>query len=156
MIFGSLNNIKAATLPKVMQDILQKHTQDLDALKALENGLYKEDGYFYIVDTPMTEPADERRAEFHHKHIDIQLLLEGEEIMEADISAPDMDNLYSASEEKDLFFVNEMDSRTQVYLRAGDFVTFYPKEVHKPLCAVGEVSKLKKVVFKIPASLLED
>jgi biofilm protein TabA len=34
-------------------------------------------------------------------------------------------------------------------LRAGDFVVFYPGEVHKPLCAVGSPAKVRKAVVKM-------
>jgi biofilm protein TabA len=31
----------------------------------------------------------------------------------------------------------------------GDFVVFYPGEVHKPLCAVGAPAKVRKAVVKM-------
>ncbi|MGS6541321.1 YhcH/YjgK/YiaL family protein, partial [Enterobacter intestinihominis] len=34
-------------------------------------------------------------------------------------------------------------------LSEGDFVVFYPGEVHKPLCAVGPPDKVRKVVVKM-------
>ncbi len=36
-----------------------------------------------------------------------------------------------------------------VILNEGDFVVFYPGEVHKPLCAVGAPAKVRKAVVKM-------
>jgi biofilm protein TabA len=36
-----------------------------------------------------------------------------------------------------------------VILSEGDFVVFYPGEVHKPLCAVGAPAKVRKAVVKM-------
>ena len=36
-----------------------------------------------------------------------------------------------------------------LHLNEGDFVVFYPGEVHKPLCAVGEPAKVRKAVVKM-------
>ncbi len=34
-------------------------------------------------------------------------------------------------------------------MNAGDFVVFYPGELHKPMCTVGENAPVKKAVVKI-------
>ena len=34
-------------------------------------------------------------------------------------------------------------------LSEGDFVVFWPGEVHKPLCAAGAPAKVRKVVVKM-------
>lgn len=39
-------------------------------------------------------------------------------------------------------------------MQAGDFVVFYPGEVHKPLCAVGEPANVRKAVVKIDVNTL--
>ena len=36
-----------------------------------------------------------------------------------------------------------------VVMSEGDFVVFYPGEVHKPLCAVGQPAKVRKAVIKL-------
>ena len=36
-----------------------------------------------------------------------------------------------------------------VILNEGDFVVFYPGEVHKPLCAVGAPAQVRKAVVKM-------
>jgi len=39
-------------------------------------------------------------------------------------------------------------------MQTGDFVVFYPGEVHKPLCAVGEPAHVRKAVVKMNVSAL--
>ncbi|MGD7779669.1 toxin-antitoxin biofilm protein TabA, partial [Escherichia coli] len=41
-----------------------------------------------------------------------------------------------------------VDEKT-VILNEGDFVVFYPGEVHKPLCAVGAPAQVRKAVVKM-------
>jgi biofilm protein TabA len=49
--------------------------------------------------------------------------------------------------EKDIAFLPEQEKT--VILNEGDFVVFYPGEVHKPLCAVGAPAKVRKAVVKM-------
>jgi YhcH/YjgK/YiaL family protein len=39
-------------------------------------------------------------------------------------------------------------------LRPGGFAVYFPWDVHMPLCAVNEKAKVRKVVVKVPVSLL--
>ena len=47
-----------------------------------------------------------------------------------------------------LFLPEGVDEKT-VILNEGDFVVFYPGEVHKPLCAVGAPAQVRKAVVKM-------
>ena len=51
--------------------------------------------------------------------------------------------------DKDIAFLPQGEQEKTVVLQEGDFVVFYPGEVHKPLCAVGENAKVRKVVVKM-------
>lgn len=51
--------------------------------------------------------------------------------------------------EKDIAFLAEGQQEKTVILNQGDFVVFYPGEVHKPLCAVGAPAKVRKAVVKM-------
>ena len=51
--------------------------------------------------------------------------------------------------EKDIAFLAEGQQEKTVILNEGDFVVFYPGEVHKPLCAVGAPAKVRKAVVKM-------
>ena len=51
--------------------------------------------------------------------------------------------------EKDIAFLAEGQQEKTVILNEGDFVVFYPGEVHKPLCAVGAPALVRKAVVKM-------
>ena len=51
--------------------------------------------------------------------------------------------------DKDIAFLPEGNEEKTVVLNEGDFVVFYPGEVHKPLCAVGTPAKVRKIVVKM-------
>ena len=39
-------------------------------------------------------------------------------------------------------------------MQTGDFVVYYPGELHNPLCAVGEPANVRKAVVKMNVSAL--
>lgn len=108
---------------------------------------------FVIVSNDSTEPTAQRRAEYHARYLDIQIILDGVEGMtfsNLPAGKPDTDWLA----DKDIAFLAEGGQEKQVVLQAGDFVVFYPGEVHKPLCAVGEPARVRKAVVKIAVDTL--
>ncbi len=96
----------------------------------------------------MTEPYEARRAEYHARYLDIQIVLKGQEGMTFSTQSagtPDTDWLA----DKDIAFLPEGVDEKTVILNEGDFVVFYPGEVHKPLCAVGAPAQVRKAVVKM-------
>ncbi|MCU2740445.1 YhcH/YjgK/YiaL family protein, partial [Enterobacter hormaechei subsp. xiangfangensis] len=51
--------------------------------------------------------------------------------------------------DKDIAFLPEGEQEKTVVLSEGDFVVFWPGEVHKPLCAAGAPAQVRKVVVKM-------
>ena len=103
---------------------------------------------FYLISEDTTEPMADRRAEYHARYLDIQIVLKGQEGMTFSVlpaGAPDTDWLA----DKDIAFLAEGAQEKTVILNEGDFVVFYPDEVHKPLCAVGAPAKVRKAVVKM-------
>ncbi|MGU3415682.1 YhcH/YjgK/YiaL family protein [Enterobacteriaceae bacterium C34A] len=103
---------------------------------------------FYLISEDSTEPFADRRAEYHAKYLDIQIILKGQEGMTFSTlpaGKPDTDWLA----DKDIAFLPEGVQEKTVVLSEGDFVVFYPGEVHKPLCAVGKPAKVRKAVVKM-------
>lgn len=56
--------------------------------------------------------------------------------------------------DKDIAFLPAGKQEQPVVLQEGDFIIFYPGEVHKPLCAVGEPTHVRKAVVKMLVSEL--
>lgn len=107
------------------------------------------DDAYIMVSTYETNPVnEERRFETHRDYIDIQLLLEGRELIgfakKEDLAVtdeyrPDYE-LYGMVEEFD-----------RVILEKGKFVVIYPNEPHAPGLAIGEPQRVRKAVIKVKA-----
>lgn len=118
---------------------------------APEVGRYEVDGknLYYMVQSYDTKTAGEAQFEAHKRYIDIQVVLNGEEIIR--FESPDKLALVKEySEEKDcqMFAMNrEFDS---VRLRRGDIAIIFPEEPHAP--AIGTAAQpqnVGKLVIKI-------
>ena len=147
MIVGNIHNLDAWLPEELRQAIIHLMANVTDATP---EGKYDIDGnrLFYMISENMTEPFADRRAEYHARYLDIQVVLKGQEGMAFSTQpagAPDTDWLV----DKDIAFLPEGEQEKTVVLSEGDFVVFWPGEVHKPLCAVGAPAKVRKVVVKM-------
>ena len=156
MIAGHLRALELATLPDALLSILTLPECSLEALCAREDGHFQPEGaaWFCHIGNANTSPAADRHTEFHHDWLDIQVVLEGEEIIGFDtrsaIGQP-------ATERKpDLFILDNPALHNEILLRSGDFVTFAPGEPHRALCCTTHPAVVRKAVFKVPASALKE
>ncbi|XTZ37906.1 YhcH/YjgK/YiaL family protein [Salmonella enterica] len=147
MIVGNIHNLQS-WLPQALREAIEHvkaHVTDATA-----TGKHEIDGsrVFYLVSEDMTQPFVERRAEYHARYLDIQIVLKGQEGMTFSTlpaGKPDTDWLT----DKDIAFLPQGEQEKTVVLNEGDFVVFYPGEVHKPLCAVQTPAQVRKVVVKM-------
>ncbi|MFP2467120.1 YhcH/YjgK/YiaL family protein [Pseudescherichia vulneris] len=147
MIAGNIHHLHS-WLPQELRDAIEHvktHVTDATPL-----GKHDFDGnrLFYLISEDTTEPLAARRAEYHARYLDIQIILKGQEGMTFSTQpagTPDTDWLA----DKDIAFLPEGVQEKTVVLSEGDFVVFYPGEVHKPLCAVGSPAKVRKAVVKM-------
>lgn len=147
MIIGNIHHLQSWLPEELRQaiDYIKANVTD-----ATVTGKHAIDGdrLFYLISEDMTQPFAERRAEYHARYLDIQILLKGQEGMTFSTlphGVPDTDWLA----DKDIAFLPEGVQEKTVVLNEGDFVVFYPYEVHKPLCAVGAPEKVRKAVVKL-------
>lgn len=147
MFVGHIHHLQA-WLP----DALRQAIEHVKAHVSEETppGKYDIDGnnVFYMISEDTTEPLVARLAEYHARYLDIQIVLRGQEAMTFSTrpaGVPDIDWLA----EKDIAFLPAGEQEKTVILNEGDFVVFYPGEVHKPLCAVDEPAKVRKAVVKM-------
>lgn len=147
MIVGNIHNLDAWLPEELRQAIehIKAHVTD-----ETEKGKHDIDGdrLFYLIAEDMTEPFAQRRAEYHARYLDIQIVLKGQEGMTFSVlpaGKPDTDWLA----DKDIAFLAEGEQEKTLILNEGDFVVFYPQEVHKPLCAVGTPAPVRKAVVKL-------
>lgn len=147
MIIGNIHHLPSWLPEELRQAIV--HLQANVSDTTLE-GKYDIDGnrLFYMISENMTEPCAERRAEYHERYLDIQVVLKGQEGMAFSTmpaGTPETDWLA----DKDIAFLADSVQEKMVVMSEGDFVVFYPGEVHKPLCAVGQPAKVRKAVIKL-------
>lgn len=102
---------------------------------------------FISVDEYVSKDKIETRYESHKKYIDIQYVIEGEELM----GLTTLDNVEITepySEEKDIAFY-AFDGGEYIKATPGNFLVFFPEDVHRPMLKANENSRVKKIVVKI-------
>jgi len=118
-------------------------------LSALENGVIElSDGIRVIVsnDAGRTKEAAAKKFECHNQNIDIQVAIQGPETMGWKPRADCRQVEVPYNPEKDyMFYSDEPD--TFFSLKNGQFVIFFPEDVHAPMLSEGLIRKL---VVKIP------
>ena len=156
MIISALNNPNFKVgLPIVIAGICD-HLNTLD-LEALENGRHdlSEQVYMNVMEFDTVE-ADSKQAELHHKYLDIQLLIRGEENVEVSATYPNL-SLYDEYRDADDYQLTpQIENKSTVTLLPKMFAVFFPYEPHKPGCTVnGKSSFVKKLVVKVPVELIQ-
>ena len=122
------------------------------ANRARANGEYELLGrdLYVMMQNGQTMAAQEKRFESHRRYIDIQLNLEGGEIIEwtpslglavSDDFRPDNDIRFHAP----LHY-----AATSLVVRPDEFAIFWPEDAHKPGChPYGAMVDYRKMVFKV-------
>ncbi len=125
----------------------------LEAAKKLiaenaEDGKYIIDGdnIYIMISTIETKLPENAKFEVHHNYIDIQLVLEGRELIGFDEYA-DLEKMDTNKVDCENFFMNE--KYDKVYLEKGQFAIIFPEEPHAPGVAADAPSRVRKMVLKI-------
>ncbi|RLM21391.1 toxin-antitoxin biofilm protein TabA [Brenneria alni] len=154
MITGNIHHLELVPyLPAKLREAIEYVKQNITADTPLGKHNIDGNNAFVLISNDSTETLEKRRAEYHAKYLDIQIILSGVEGMtfsNLPAGEPEVDWLA----DKDLAFLPSGGQEKQIVMQEGDFVVFFPGEVHKPLCAVGEPAPVRKAVVKIDASLV--
>jgi len=147
MIIGNIHHLQS-WLPDALRQAIEHVKAHVSESTPLGKHDIDGNNLFYLISEDSTEAQAERRAEYHARYLDIQIVLRGQEGMTfrtLPAGEPQIDWLA----DKDIAFLAEGAQEKTVILNEGDFVVFYPGEVHKPLCAVGAPAKVRKAVVKV-------
>ena len=144
---GNLKGIK--TLENFKENIKQglefALKNDLANLKAGKIQLNEKN--YANVDEYYTKEFGEFEA--HRDYIDIQIMIEGSEIIEVTKLA-NCANSRGYIKEKDIeFFENCTGEIEKIVLKENDFVILEPNDAHKPQIQIEKSKKVKKIVLKI-------
>lgn len=156
MIIGHVDTLPQAGLPGVLQAILSRPDCALSALQHRDDGRWQPKGedWYCTIGPAMTQPGSQRHTEYHNDWLDIQLMLDGEEEINAD-PLPQMPPDF-VEKKPDLFIVPSPHLTQSIRLLPGYFAVFFPGEPHQALCAVGQPAGVRKAVFKIPRTLISE
>lgn len=119
-------------------------------LAALAVGKYEIQGeeIFALSQEYTTQNEEDKKWESHEKYIDIQLIVEGKEIM-GYAKVEDLEVKEDLREERDMIFYKETLNGSNIKFTKGDYAIFFPEDAHRPCCAFGECSNVKKIVVKV-------
>lgn len=118
---------------------------------ALEPGKYAIDGenVFAIVNEYMTKPVSECDPESHRDYADIQLMISGVERfgylpLDGQLETTPYD------EENDIaFYTLATEDLNYLTLHPGEFIIFYPVDIHQPGVFTHQPELVRKVVIKV-------
>ncbi|SKA22429.1 YhcH/YjgK/YiaL family protein [Consotaella salsifontis] len=150
MILGRLANLRReeAVLPEKIRDGLRfLQTHDLASLPA--GRIEIDDAMFAVVQDYTTAPKATRRPEFHERHIDIQYIVAGREVIGVAPRSGDVRIVEDHLATRDVAFVEEISEETDITVWAGGFAVFFPWDIHRPQCFAAAAEPVRKVVIKI-------
>jgi YhcH/YjgK/YiaL family protein len=161
-LFGSLATLRAQA-PQTTgftaafayaEALLRPASTALSGLRGLAAGASQRvelgDGVFAMEQVYETKPRADGFFESHRKYIDLQVVVEGEELIElVDASRIAVREPYAS--ERDLIIYQDAPKTSQLRLVAGEAAIFFPVDVHMPslrLCAAPTL--VRKSVVKVP------
>lgn len=107
-----------------------------------------DDEFYYNVIEYETTGENEKPFESHRKYVDVQLLLDGEEIMQViDIARLQEKRNYDNDTDVVLYTASYMAAST--ILRPGTIMILFPRDAHRSMSFKGSAVVVKKVVGKV-------
>lgn len=153
MITGNISQLDKSRveLPPVIFQVLSV-IEGLD-FTTHPDGQKEFNGMLFKTFTASTDLPENRTPETHKNFIDVQFVISGDEEVEfshlgaaqPEVEKPDDDNY---------FYHRPSLSLNEMRLRDGDFVVFFPWDIHSPLCHKTDKNNVRKIVAKVPLTSL--
>jgi YhcH/YjgK/YiaL family protein len=110
-------------------------------------------GVFALEQAYDTKPAAEGRWEAHERHIDVQVVVAGRELMGViEVSALRLTE--DCRPERDLMFFAPAEGGSTLKVGPGGIAVFFPADGHMPSLADGGPAPARKTVVKVPVAAL--
>lgn len=154
MFFGHISKVNKKAYPMAIQTALD-YLASTDFTN-METGRYPIKGdliYVQVLDLETKDKSD-ILPEVHRQYLDVQYLHSGKERIGV---APDLGNNPIAKDydmERDILFYADMQDEIELIMRPGNFVVFFPEDIHRPASMDGQSEKIRKIVVKIAVSEL--
>ncbi len=106
-------------------------------------------GAFALEQAYMPKARSDGFFESHRRYIDVQVIVEGEELMEVeDVSRLVMTDAYNP--ERDLIKYADTAVAATLRMRTGDMAVFFPSDGHMPSLHLRGTGLVRKTVVKVP------
>lgn len=145
MIIDNLENITKYTslLPGLAKVPVIIEKIDLNSTERVEF-----EGGFYFVQKGVTRPVEETIFETHENYIDVQILLEGKEMMGWN-TIPNLKVKESYDSENDITIYFGEDSPYNMNIPERTFYVFYPWDAHRAAFHQEEANEYIKLIVKL-------
>jgi len=120
-------------------------------LQSFEPGRYEIDGdnVFVMINEYNTKPAGDCEPESHRTYTDIQLMIMGRERF----GFTQLNNRVAStpflSDNDVAFYTVGEDELNYISLYPGEFIIFFPTDIHQPELMINNPAIVKKAVFKV-------
>lgn len=152
MIFGHINNTEAYHYPAAVAcAIAYLAHHDFQNMVAGRHEV-SETGWVVQVLDLQTGPYDENYPEAHRHVVDVQYLVHGEEHIGVATEKTGLAIHQPWDASRDIIFYRDAPSETLLLMKPGNFAVFFPQDIHRPNCMIGESKPIRKVVVKIPVA----
>jgi len=160
-IFGALNTVRSQTVQfpwlqpafAYLDELFRPGSVAQQRLKLLAIGeSFRRDladGNFALEQVYLTKPRAQGVFETHRKYVDVQVIFEGEEIMEVTprdgLTVRDHYN-----PDRDAVFYEDTANGSVLRLQAGDAAVYFPEDAHSSALQMAGPRLVRKVVLKVP------
>ncbi len=153
MIFSNFQSHDSVTqYPLAIQKALH-YLQEND-FSEMKTGIYEVDNNISAKVFDLTSKSiEETSPEVHKKYIDVHYWVSGEETIGFTPNKADY-IVKEAIKEQDIYFYESVDNESFLSAKKGDYVIFFPNDVHRPGIANGTPISYRKVVLKVSIELL--
>lgn len=154
MLFGNVSRLER--LPYLNERIKSWITEAHSIASTLPAGTHRVGGLLKI-ESMMSETrfSSDNVPEVHMDNLDIHIVVNGKENIYFSDSF-DLDKVPESNWDNDCCFLPELQLDNKILLSEGDFIIFYPGQVHMPLCEYRGINFVTKAVVKIPKSVFKE
>jgi biofilm protein TabA len=162
-LFGSLSTVRSQLAPspafdaafRYVERALTPGSEEARRIAAVPEGKTERvelgAGVFALEQAYVAKPAAAGKWEAHERFIDVQVVVDGRELMGVvEVSRLTLAEDYRA--ERDLMFYAPLEGGSTLRVAAGEAAVFFPADGHMPSLADGEPALVRKTVVKVPVS----
>ncbi len=138
---------------KLPYEFCQLESRICDIMSASDGKHFLPGGVFYNVESYETTGRLHKRYESHKRYIDIQIILEGTEVISVkDTSELDICEVYDIKKDIMFYHGNSHNTGEEIILKPGMAAVFMPNDGHMPGISIDEEcdQHVRKAVIKIP------